>query len=66
MFQLPTNLALLHVQTCIDILYIDWDLYGTVILQNERVAMEDGCNRNFGVEQFFWADEFQAVDPSPF
>ncbi len=23
-------------------------------------------NQDFGVEQFFWADEFWAVDPSPY
>jgi hypothetical protein len=39
-WNVPTNLALLHVLS-IDILYIDQDLYGTVILQNERVALED-------------------------
>jgi hypothetical protein len=29
-------------------------------------AQTVSCNRDFGVEQFFRADDFRADDPSPF
>ena len=43
-----------------DVFFDFWAVF--IFLTSARTV---SSSRDFGVEQFFWADEFRAVDPSP-